>query len=448
MDSAVALLSGSPPTLLIDGLGTRVSSLEMALGILARSAGPDRVFVHASALADLGLPEELGRDAHPGELALNGAPGTHWPVEAWVLSPSGLGPYAVATYRTGGRRIEVAVPAWHRGNPLADLEPRTLALTLATYEEALGADYAWSPGSTGTRLMDGVHAHGRRVGPSCFSGPLALMSDPALESDMRWSRPLMRQERARPYVVGLDQASRYLASCSSVLLGYGEPEHLERPSKFDARAPGYWAIGELAAPAPLLGPDPFNASREWVTTPTLELAYRLGMEPKISEAYVWRDHGTYLRPWYARLSAARNEVTALALTHPGGFLTPERIRAGEAARELVKRTYTDAIGSLAGHWREPGDRYHRPDWRHQIIALSRANTYRAILRLAHQHDPALWPFMVEVDAAYYAVDEAAAQEMLAGLAGWRYLGAGLTANLPGEPTIKDVRAAIKAGVDA
>ena len=350
--------------------------------------GDGTAWIHRSALEHLGLPQDLqaALGILPAELARAGVPHP-WVDRAiaagYTVNPPGLAPWIVVRGPTGWR-VDLAVPAYDDAGELGDLDPEELRAALDLYRAAVGVAYRRSPGATGTDLLRRLRRR-RPLGPSAPPPP-ALNG--AAETDLRWIRPLTPEERLRPWIHAYDANARYLASCASVELGDGEPEHLI-PKRvtldFDRRLPGYWRAGVWPAPdeltAAAIGPGP------WYTTPTLELVDQLGLLGTIEEAYVWPSHGRLLEPFYRALRDARAALLPLPAPAP------------QAALRLIKRTYAHTIGGFAGHWREPGDELYRPDWRHAIIANARANLYRRIIRAAAEDGA---PFAVDVDAVWIA----------------------------------------------
>ncbi len=356
------------------------------LGELAERFHHRQVFVHPSAHAGLGLPETLdSRDpglrarrgiAHP---FVGGALGS-----GWRCAPPGLSHFLVLT--RGGRRIDVGLLGYDEAAGLAGEEPATALEALRLYATLL-TDYRWSPGATGLALM----RQNRRLelGPSTLDPP-EPMREGGTEADYLWMRPLTLVERTARWVHAFDRRAQYLAACSAVDLGLGNPERvgpLKAEEALGRHLPGYWRASIRRETGLLPDPfDPIGRGGEWYARPTMALAFDLGRIEDLYEAYVWPRHSRYLVPWYKTLGHAQ---AALALSQESA--------AGPTMR-LVKRTYTMAIGSLAGHYREAGEELYRPDWRHAIIATARANLTRRLLRL----DPP--PFAVVVDCLYIASD--------------------------------------------
>lgn len=346
-----------------------------------------QVLVHPTAHAALELPQVLPeRRAHHFAQA---------DPARWRITPADavLRPFYTLSETFDADRtratafVDVYLPGFDREAGLELLGPGRLRAALEHYATALGAPYRFSPGSTGTRLM----AQGRKLTPSTLNYPEPALAG-STELDLRVSRPLTLPESGMRYVHAYDARARYLASCSALELGLGEPVELTRQA--DAAAehhppPGYWHA--YLAPGPF--PDPLGGMAKgqtyrWITTPTLVLATELGRLIGVERAYVWPEKARVLAPFYRRMRAA------LAYCDEHG-----REPGVAEARALLKRTYTMGFGWLAGGWLAPGDVLYRPDWRHHIIAASRVNLYRRFNR-ARAH-----PFAVDVDSIYLASDD-------------------------------------------
>lgn len=390
LDTAAAVAIGRPIRTLADAAdvaaAARLSQLVIA---------PD---VHDA----LGLPASIPpapRDAAPPHPFVSGVD----------VHPNGLAPFLVVRgRRPSDPSLDVLFPAFDHAAGLEVLPPDVIHAALVRYRELVGVPYRWSPGATGASLI--LSSRRELVGASTLRPPPPALV-PSLEPDFLWWRPLDLDEAGRRYLHAFDANARYLASASSVTLGVGDPIPV---ASTGARAmrhlPGYWHVDLL--PADPRMPDPLDPlgrgvlDNRWITTPTLELAEQLDRVRNLRGAYVWPAAGRILSRWYKTLKAARDTLSD-ELTAP----------YGPAALGLVKRTYTMATGNLAGHWREPGDVLHRPDWRHAIMAQSRVNLYRRVERAIVR------PVAVEVDAVYVVSDHAEPERAAGGLPLGRELGA-------------------------
>lgn len=304
----------------------------------------------------------------------------------WILTPPGLSHWISA--KRGGHRVDVWLPAYDDVAGVIGASGLDLSLGLVRYEAAVGLRYHHSPGAVAMDLIR--RGYGRRRVPLNAAGAVPEIAGPDVEWDLRWWRAPTLEEMGRPYVHSFDLNGMYLAACSSLEVGFGEPEHLipkhdDAGLAFDRGLVGYWYADVAPLGADL--PETFGAGYRWRTTPTMELAEDLGRIVHVGQAWIYPEHHRYLEPFYAKLSNARAALTAgVAADVPGALV----------ALRLVKRTYTIGIGYLGGHFRADGDPLRRPDWRHAVIAKARANIMRRILKLTDR------PFAVDVDALYIA----------------------------------------------
>lgn len=236
----------------------------------------------------------------------------------------------------------------------------------------------------------------------------------ALEVPALWSRALDETERRRRYVHLIDKHSAYLGVCGGLELGVGHPQRHDRPA-FDHRVPGYWRVELDATPWPVDRlPDPLSRDRRrrgdrWVTTPTLELARELDIAFDVREAWLWPTHRRLLKPFYDRIRAALARLERVAKTG-----TPRQVLAARGSRQRIgaidalKSVYQALLGgglaSRKDRQREPHPPWYRPDWRHAVIAKSRANLLRNLATWS-SHGVAI--AAIYNDGAYVISDELA-----------------------------------------
>lgn len=280
-------------------------------------------------------------------------------------------------------------------------DARELLAAVLAYNSALGSLYLSSPGATGTRVIRETH-DSPQAAALLTSDHLPAITKEPIELDMVWTRQLARRELSpERYLHSYDKNGMYLSACSSVQLGIGEAaafNGVAARALVDGGAwlPGYWRVDVMPGRAYL--PDPFRptVSRAeepgpiWLTTPAVQLAADLRMLGAIHEAWLWPEHHRMLEGWYKRLRVARLEL--LAAQGP----------AARVALGALKQTYRMGIGWLDGYWLEAGDELLRPDWRHQIVAMARANFYRNLLLLAAI---GRYPAAVNIDCVYVLSDD-------------------------------------------
>jgi DNA-binding XRE family transcriptional regulator len=418
----------------------------------------DPLIVLTAAAADrLGLPEQLA-DRRAMRL-----PEGHKVVKQiskakWRLTKRGFGPWA-RIYRPaqGDQRrcVQLAVLPWHALDSRAwgdagRFPPAELARVLTAY----AARVLTPRGSTavaGLELMSALRPPTRAVKDeatgSWVSGPvpgsLTQAVDPAPpeapdehpvvaalfprghlrgeaevldEEAFDWIREpalLTDAECARAYAVGIDVNTAFLAAANRLPVGLCGPEHVKAP-RFDKAVPGSWLVDLSGIGIDPRLPSPFTphgrppTGPAWYATPTVAYAaelieqFRLPVELRPIEAYVRRDAGSYLDPWYKHLAEAYKATMAdLGVTadlDPRQFLTAmaghKQADPGMAAvLSAIKSTVKGGIGKLRerpqGASYRPGERWpalERPTWRPDIraavIAAARVNMHRKLLKVA------------------------------------------------------------------
>ncbi|MFC4033210.1 telomere-associated protein Tap [Streptomyces polygonati] len=415
------------------------------------------IVVTATAAERLGLPVELA-DRRAMRL-----PEDHKAVRQiarakWQLTKRGFGPWA-RVYRPAkdGERqcVQLAVVPWGALDTRAwgsadQLPPAELARVLSTY----AARVLTPRGSTavaGLELMTSLRPPTRAVKDeatgSWVSGPvpgsLTAVVDPAPpeapdehpvvaalfprthertpaevldEEAFDWIRDpdlLTDAECARPFAVGVDVNTAFLAAANRLMVGLSGPAHVKAP-RFDKTVPGSWLVDLSGIEIDPRLPSPFTPDGRrpegpaWYATPTVAYAgelidtYRLPVTLAPTEAYVRRDAGPYLDPWYKHLSEAYKATMAdLGVTadlSPAGFLIAmETHKAGDpgmaAVLSAIKSTVKGGIGKLRerpqGMKYRPGERWpalERPTWRPDIraavISAARVNMHRKLLKTA------------------------------------------------------------------
>jgi hypothetical protein len=414
------------------------------------------IVVTAAAARRLGLPPEL-EDRRGMRL-----PEDHKVVRrivdaGWRLTKRGFGPWP-RIYRPaqGDRRqcVQLAVLPWHAldaraWGAAAALPPAELARVLSVY----AARVLTPRGSTavaGLELMTALRPPTRAVReeggtwvPGAVPGSLTQAVDPAPpeapdehpvvaalfprghqrtpdqvldEEALDWIRDpqaLTDAECTRPYVVGVDVNTAFLAAANRLIVGLSGPERVRAP-RFDKGVPGCWLVDLSGIGLDPRLPSPFTPHGErpqgpaWYATPTVayaqELVEQFGLPVPIRplEAYVRRETGPYLDPWYKHLAEAY-KATMADLGVTAGLGAREFLAAMEghkaadpgmaAVLSAVKSTVKGGIGKLRerpqGARYRPGERWpalERPTWRPDIraavISTARVNMHRKMLRTA------------------------------------------------------------------
>jgi hypothetical protein len=386
-------------------LARLVDELNLGTQVTDRRTEPGQLWVTGDLLARLGvtveeIPEDPARRGDAAKQLTKGTPLVDDALQAgWNLGGSGdsLGAWT-RVWRGAQRGVWVAlIPAMDDQLPvLADTpEPATLARRLALFAGALRAPWAMSAATTGIDLMVTLRAKDReRLFTPRDPVPPAQIAN--LEQDLDWSRAPGQAERELRYVHAYDRGGSYAAGIAGLELGMGDPVHHPEGMAFDKKLPGYWRFevpddGDWRMPHPLNPRGSLPAGPVWATTPSVQLAYELGYEVPILEAWVWPEHGRILDPWYERIRDAR---TALDVDDVDA----------QTARDLLKAVYTRSIGMMGSESWMRGRRGYAPDRRHHIVAKARANILRRIRQIGRDTDR--WPVAVTADTVVYASDEA------------------------------------------
>jgi hypothetical protein len=236
------------------------------------------------------------------------------------------------------------------------------------------------------------------------------------EEAFDWTRPtelLTDTECSKPFAVGVDVNTAFLAAANRLVVGLSGPEHVKAP-RFDKTTPGSWLVDLSGIEIDPRLPSPFTPHGRrpegpaWYATPSVAYAaelietYRLPVELRPLEAYVRRDSGPYLDPWYKHLAEAYKQTMAeLGVTAdltPAAFLdVMAEHKAADPGTAMVlsaiKSTVKGGIGKLRerpqGTKYRPGERWpalERPTWRPDIraavISAARVNMHRKLVKTA------------------------------------------------------------------
>nr|ABC67398.1 hypothetical protein pFRL1.10c [Streptomyces sp. FR1] len=253
-----------------------------------------------------------------------------------------------------------------------------------------------------------------------------------------WARPMTDAECTLRHLVGIDVNMAFAAGANGLNVGLGEATHVTNPV-FDPKLPGSWLVDlshvdlsrvkvgkEWVELDGSLLPSPFTPKGErptgpaWYATPTVAYAVELGYEVRPVEAWVRRENGRYLDGWYNRLRDAY--LATMADLGVDADLSPEDFLAamdGYKARDpelaivvsAVKATVKGGLGKLRERprgegWRpgEPWRALSRPTWRPDIraavIARTRINLHRKIVK--HASFTGQYPIAILSDCVVYA----------------------------------------------
>ncbi|WP_069629505.1 telomere-associated protein Tap [Streptomyces niveus] len=318
--------------------------------------------------------------------------------------------------------------------------------TYAVRDEASGtfrqADEK-NPGSLGADPVDCAPCEAPDGHPLLVDLPRFHIRGPGeklFEEAYDWARPFTDADYQRRHLVGLDVNMAFAAGANGLVVGLGAPTHVQAPV-FDPKLPGSWLVDlshvdlsrvkagkEWVELDGSLLPSPFTPKGErptgpaWYATPTVAYAVELGYDVAPIEAYVRHDNGRYLDGWYKRLRdaylATMADLGVGADLAPADFLTAMdgyRSRDPELAIVVsaIKATVKGGLGKLRerprGEGWKPGQPWRalsrptwRPDIRAAVIARTRINLHRKIVK--HAAFTGQYPVAVLSDCVVYAVD--------------------------------------------
>ncbi|MFF2412311.1 telomere-associated protein Tap [Streptomyces sp. NPDC058092] len=423
------------------------------------------IVLTASAAVRLGLPERL--DGHEARRSLR-LPEDHPVVRQvtkakWKLTQRGFGPWA-RIYRpakSGQRQcVQLAILPWDaldsRAWPDADqLPPSELARVLGVYAQRVITPRG-STAVSGLELMTALRPPTRAMKNEATSewvsgyNPGSLGTDPVDpappeaptehpvaqgwtggfldEEAYQWVRNpqlLSDEECLRPFAIGLDINTAFLAAAARLVVGLSGPEYVQRPV-FDKKIPGSWYVDLSGIELDQRLPSPFTPSGlrpegpAWYQTHTVAYAVELGCNVQPIEAFLRRETGAYLDPWHDRLKDAYVDTMAdlgvsKDLDDHQFLAAMEQHKQTDsgmvAVLAAIKATIKGGVGKLrerpqGRHYRD-GERWpalERPTWRPDIraavISKARVNMHRKMANVAKATGQ--YPLGVLSDCVVYA----------------------------------------------
>ncbi|WP_143667118.1 DUF927 domain-containing protein [Streptomyces sp. FBKL.4005] len=424
---------------------------------LMAAYGLKTVWIHADALAPLGLPtyeerRELGAAQERAAKGLGAdepvkTPGSMTPVaHPWAapgvgspvlaVAPEGLTAWMTLkladTASGSDRRLSVAIPAYEGrfdkakqpgrggfgGAPTPEvlldaLMAWTLSTLHGTQERPKVIPYYLSPNRTGEDFAGGRGRDDvlcRAVRDKAVPPALGVRLCP-LMVPQQWHRDPSEAERAASWLHRYDKTAAWLAAYGPTKLGIGEPTHGGEGTPYNRAMAGFWRVADVPGTGLVGLPElHFRETEEggyWLTTPSVELLRELYPDwlPKVLESWHWETSKAALSGMYKLMSTSRNRIVAAA----------EEGRPGAKwAKQVNGRIYQSFRGYLAraagpqsdfttgGDYQQ--DLYYRPDWAAMLISHATANMYRNLMRFAREDGR--YPLSVYVDAVTFASDSA------------------------------------------
>jgi len=389
VDPDATLLDGERTAELPDGLGS-LPNLLARVSRVFRPYGEGVLVLTRDAMDALDFPAELPRTGLADHPLLTAPRAAGWRVSA-------LGPWT--TFWRPERSepaVHVLAHPWRRPDaPLPLEDPWEASWYLRRYAELAGGAYHATAGVAGLGLLrDRFCPRSRPFWTPPWKAEL-LKATRNAEADLLWSTSTTP---AGGHLHTYDANVMYLSAAALVEVASGELKHTGAIGA-DPSRPGYWRIGWPAWNLPHV-PNPLGwrnrkGSRSeavWITSPTLKLLCQLAEEgltgaPEIRDSWTADTGHRVLRTWAEQLGGAID--TARESAEPGD----------DRVLPALKATYREAVGMLD---RDTG-RMHRPDWRHAVIGLARANLWRKVWRVGTRENR--WPVQVKTDAVTYWSDQ-------------------------------------------
>ncbi|WP_333745877.1 telomere-associated protein Tap [Streptomyces sp. IBSBF 2950] len=424
------------------------------------------IVLTAAAAVKLGLPERL--EGHEQRRSLR-LPEDHPVVKQvakakWQLTQRGFGPWARIYRKAQGRDrqcVQLAILSWdaldERSWPgVSEMEPADIARVLGVYAQRVITPRG-STAVSGLELMtalrpptkavqdaetgnwvSGYNSGSLGTEPMDPAPPEATPEHPVVvnsgwsggflnEEAYQWVRSvdtLTDEECTRPFAVGLDLNTAFLAAAARLVVGLSTPDHFHNP-KFNPKIPGSWLVDLSHIELDPRLPSPFtpDGSRPtgpaWYQTHTVAYAQELGYDVHPIEAYLRRETGAYLDPWHDRLKTAYVDTLAdlgvtRDLTDAEFLAAMEHHKQSDpalaAVLSAIKATVKGGVGKLRerpqGKSYKEGETWPalsrptwRPDIRAAVISKARVNMHRKLNNMAKM--TGLYPLAVLSDCVVY-----------------------------------------------
>jgi hypothetical protein len=279
-----------------------------------------------------------------------------------------------------GRTIYVGFPEYGTW-PWKCPDAITLLATVNYIDHALGLPVVWSPGYMALDLMKALNVEKRASWLSRLTVDLMTLPTengvtvPLKKSarDLTWKRALTPREKKMKWVHKYDKNSMYLAACTGILLGEGDPDQVSGDA-YDDRLPGFWRVRADRAESLYDGvklPSPVRT--EWMTTPVVICCRKLGYQVEVIEGYQWRDPGRYhrtLESWATTLWAVRQRLKVSSPTFDQEY---KHAQGRENAYATISAIAHVGVGKLGDPDTSGG--LFRPDIWALVVGRSFANMF-------------------------------------------------------------------------
>jgi len=325
----------------------------------------------------------------------------------WMSFHAGMTSVPGKGLRPTRPRVRVCVLPWLDHDAvagMADDGPAAFARNLARYHELTRSAFHTHPGVAGLALLRDVAAPLLKTEPY-WKPPVEQWPEDvrACEYDLIWERD---HDKPARYTHAYDARRAYLAAAQNANLALGNLTYQQRGAiDWSPHWAGYWRIPVPAWNVPWM-PHPAGPAAMavpageliWVSTPTMTLLDELGNDGWVSTPKPVESLVALGRP-QDRYGPTARVFREWANTLNTAALDTAGVDEDQAVNAAIKIVYSAAIGQL----NTPTGRIYRPDWRHTIIALTRANLWRKMWRIGAA--TGRWPVSVYRDSLRYLSDE-------------------------------------------
>lgn len=271
---------------------------------------------------------------------------------------------------------------------LDSTDPSETYRDILAYEGAMGAQASWSPARTAIELLKKTCATEQR------KGWLAPIGDDVYNGVPWPTRRAPSHVNRAPvygaYIHVFDRNSAYLSVAQSRPFGSGEPVEMDgwEIANLATLPPcGLWYVNPGVLYADLSMPDLLPQGPGWYYTPQVKAAQDAGINMSIEYGYVWPQKHEIFREWATHLYSQRHLADLQGKTR---------------LVNMIKRSYTAAIGNMQPSNIKSRQWWHRPDWAGLISSEHYARQVNQIRRWSDV-DPGY--LAVNVDSVAWVSDE-------------------------------------------
>lgn len=288
-----------------------------------------------------------------------------------------------------GRTVKIGFP--EHGRWEWDEEKNALNLLGAIHylQSELQIPVEWSAGHMATEQVKMLNRRAKRQ-EWTREATIDLKSLPFNKSarDLIWKTERLAGLETGLYLHQFDKNSSYLAACTGVQVGAGDPVHVTDTTEMDCNLPGIYRVTFNVASSIFDGQTlPLIITTDWITHNVLQTARKYGYEVAIHEAYQFPEKHRTLETWANALWTVRTRLKSQSEDYPN-----ERARA--LAYGVVKDVALIGVGKFAS---KKTSQFLRPDWWASIVGRARATMFYMLSEL---HKKSYMPVLIYNDSIY------------------------------------------------